>query len=276
MEGGVSADGHVSSTEIIINGPHQTHDVQMTVMFGCFFSDPACERQPDVMRISPKIIQYMRADVMFIKHGWKMFKWQANQSDFLPFFSSSSSSPVHSVRKILAPVRLPSPPQTHRLEMPRFTRLNAADKRPSRVVKALQRALPITVPPWTKHTQTKIHQTFHMNHVQKSVLMLNVLLQKCIAVLRSNAPFMHEAHIKQPGVHQSIRTFKCKTDPTNSLTEIHQKVCRYLVSSCYFSHETHANDFISGFLMQLSFVKQWQRLSNKVWIFSQTSSYLFH
>lgn len=67
--------------------------------------------------------------------------------DLVPFFTSSSRSPLHSERKMLAPVRLPSPPQTHRLEMPRFTRLKAAAKRPSRVVKALQRALPITVPP---------------------------------------------------------------------------------------------------------------------------------
>lgn len=47
-----------------------------------------------------------------------------------------------------APVRLPSPPMTQRLVMPCSTRLRAARSRPARVVKALQRALPITVPPW--------------------------------------------------------------------------------------------------------------------------------
>lgn len=73
--------------------------------------------------------------------------WQHFLESTLPFCTSSASRPLHSLRKTLAPVRLPSPPHTHRLVMPLFTRLKAAESRPSRVVKALHRALPITVPP---------------------------------------------------------------------------------------------------------------------------------
>lgn len=40
-----------------------------------------------------------------------------------PAPTSSSSRLPHSLRKMLAPVRLPSPPMTHRLVMPRCTRL---------------------------------------------------------------------------------------------------------------------------------------------------------
>lgn len=64
-----------------------------------------------------------------------------------PFCASSSSSPLHSSRKRLAPVKLPSPPITQRLVIPLRTRLRAACRRPSRVRKGLQRALPMTVPP---------------------------------------------------------------------------------------------------------------------------------
>lgn len=72
----------------------------------------------------------------------------------IPFWANSSSSPLHSSRKMLAPVRLPSPPITHTLVMPSWTRLRAAFKRPSRLRKALQRALPIIVPPWKRHKIT--------------------------------------------------------------------------------------------------------------------------
>lgn len=41
----------------------------------------------------------------------------------LPCSTSSVSRPLHSSLKRLAPVRLPSPPITHRLVMPRCTRL---------------------------------------------------------------------------------------------------------------------------------------------------------
>lgn len=68
-----------------------------------------------------------------------------------PCRSSSSNRPLHSSLNRLAPVRLPSPPITHRLVMPRWTRLCAALRRPSRVRNSLQRALPMTVPPWGKH-----------------------------------------------------------------------------------------------------------------------------
>lgn len=66
----------------------------------------------------------------------------------LPCSTNSFSSPLHSSLKRLAPVRLPSPPITHRLVMPCCTRLWAAFRRPSWVRNSLQRALPITVPPW--------------------------------------------------------------------------------------------------------------------------------
>lgn len=64
-----------------------------------------------------------------------------------PAWTRSTSSPLHSVLNWLAPVRLPSPPITHRLVMPSFTRLQAAFIRPSLALKSLQRALPMTVPP---------------------------------------------------------------------------------------------------------------------------------
>lgn len=65
----------------------------------------------------------------------------------LPARTRSASSPLHSVLNALAPVRLPSPPITHRLVMPSFTKLQAAFIRPSLALKSLQRALPMTVPP---------------------------------------------------------------------------------------------------------------------------------
>lgn len=76
----------------------------------------------------------------------------------LPFCTSSASRLLHSLRKMLAPVRLPSPPHTHKLVMPFFTRLRAAASLPSRVVKALHRALPITVPPCSHMTSHKPNQ----------------------------------------------------------------------------------------------------------------------
>lgn len=98
----------------------------------------------------------------------------------LPCSTSSVSRPLHSSLNRLAPVRLPSPPITHRLVMPRCTRLWAAFRRPSWVRNSLQRALPITVPPWEQRTlisdggtdfspQTRISEllicsTHHLQH----------------------------------------------------------------------------------------------------------------
>ena len=65
----------------------------------------------------------------------------------LPCSTSSASSPLHSSLNRLAPVRLPSPPITHRLVMPFSTRWCAALRRPSCERNSLQRALPMTVPP---------------------------------------------------------------------------------------------------------------------------------
>lgn len=74
-----------------------------------------------------------------------------------PFWASSSSSPVHSWRKRLAPVREPSPPITTRFVMPRFTRLAAALRRPGRSLKSMHRAEPITVPPRWMILDTEAH-----------------------------------------------------------------------------------------------------------------------
>ena len=65
----------------------------------------------------------------------------------IPFLSSSSSRSGHSCLKQLAPVKLPSPPITTRLAMPKLTRLLAALSRPWRSRKSLHLALPIMVPP---------------------------------------------------------------------------------------------------------------------------------
>jgi len=70
-------------------------------------------------------------------------------NDNRPVLTSSSRSEDHSCLNRLAPVRLPSPPMQTRLVMLFWTRLYAAFSRPSRVMKSLQRALPITVPPYT-------------------------------------------------------------------------------------------------------------------------------
>lgn len=71
-----------------------------------------------------------------------------HESNVSPDFWRSLNKSLHSERKVSAPVRLPSPPMTHRLVIPRFTRLWAARSRPSRSRKSLHRALPITVPPF--------------------------------------------------------------------------------------------------------------------------------
>lgn len=84
--------------------------------------------------------------------------------DCLPARTRSASRPLHSVLNSLAPVRLPSPPITHRLVMPSFTRLQAAFMRPSLVRKSLQRALPMTVPPLHMNAERKmIHFSVRSN-----------------------------------------------------------------------------------------------------------------
>lgn len=64
-----------------------------------------------------------------------------------PLLTKCPNNSLHSVRNWLAPVKLPSPPITHRFVIPLLTRLYAAFMRPSFVWKSLQRALPMTVPP---------------------------------------------------------------------------------------------------------------------------------
>jgi len=66
----------------------------------------------------------------------------------IPVDTSSSSKLLHSWRNRLAPVKLPSPPMHTRFVMPLSNKFNAARRRPSRSRKSLQRALPITVPPY--------------------------------------------------------------------------------------------------------------------------------
>jgi len=104
--------------------------------------------------------------------GWVSFKaqWQVDNESRLPFWTSSSSRLLHSVRKMLAPVRLPSPPHTHRLVMPFFTRLKAAAILPSRVVKALHRALPITVPPCSRDVISQVRSQIKTHSAQHSAI----------------------------------------------------------------------------------------------------------
>ena len=64
-----------------------------------------------------------------------------------PEAASSPTSSGHSCLSRSAPVRLPSPPITTRLSMPVFRKFRAACRRPSRVRKRSERAVPIVVPP---------------------------------------------------------------------------------------------------------------------------------
>lgn len=80
-----------------------------------------------------------------------------------PSFWRSFNKSLHSERKVSAPVRLPSPPMTHRLVIPRFTRLWAARSRPSRSRKSLHRALPITVPPCRGEVEFKSSGNFEFH-----------------------------------------------------------------------------------------------------------------
>lgn len=77
-----------------------------------------------------------------------------DENNVSPAFWRSFNKSLHSERKVSAPVRLPSPPMTHRLVIPSFTRLLAARSRPSRSRKSLHRALPITVPPFGKEVKS--------------------------------------------------------------------------------------------------------------------------
>lgn len=47
VEGRISADGHVCPTEIIIDGAHQSHDVQVSVLLGRFRCDSTCEEEEE-------------------------------------------------------------------------------------------------------------------------------------------------------------------------------------------------------------------------------------
>ena len=66
---------------------------------------------------------------------------------YLLFLCSSCINSGHSERNKSAPVKEPSPPQTTSISIPSLTILCAADSRPSRVLNAAERAVPINVPP---------------------------------------------------------------------------------------------------------------------------------
>ena len=71
----------------------------------------------------------------------------ATSGEISPEVTSSASSPAHSCRNRLAPVRLPSPPMTTSASMPRSTMFFAAVRRPSWVRNCCDRAVPMAVPP---------------------------------------------------------------------------------------------------------------------------------
>lgn len=125
----VGANGHVGAAEVVVDGSDHANNVERWVPLSFFLIDQTWKTTLD--------------GVQSIK--------TCMASKNLPFLRSSSNRPLHSSRNRLAPVRLPSPPITHRLVMLRFTRLCAAFRRPSRVRNSLQRALPMTVPPWGNH-----------------------------------------------------------------------------------------------------------------------------
>jgi len=92
-----------------------------------------------------------------------------NPNEHTPVDTSSSSKLLHSWRNRLAPVKLPSPPMHTRFVMPLSNKFNAARRRPSRSRKSLQRALPITVPPF-KYTTTTTTTTPTTSHFYLSAL----------------------------------------------------------------------------------------------------------
>lgn len=153
MQSRVGSNGHVSAAEVIVYGAHKTNDVQVIVLLCHLVCNPSwrnaqtillqqCATVPVLARNEANSTPHFIPNVMpNVLHNR------------LPFCTSSSSRLLHSLRKMLAPVRLPSPPHTQRLVMPFFTRLKAAEILPSRVVKDLQRALPITVPPYKSETK---------------------------------------------------------------------------------------------------------------------------
>lgn len=126
----VSSNGHVCAAEVVVDGTDHADYVELWVAARFFLADQTWETSSGPMR---------RVHVG---------ETESPCIPTSPFLSSSSSRPLHSSRNRLAPVRLPSPPITHRLVTLRFTRLCAALSRPSWVRNSLQRALPMTVPPW--------------------------------------------------------------------------------------------------------------------------------
>lgn len=138
VQGRVGADGHIRAAEVVVNGADHADDVELRVTAGCLRVDQTCKTGEGGGEVLAGMFVHV---VREVKRG----------GERPPCCSSSSNRPLHSSLNRLAPVRLPSPPITHRLVMPRCTRLCAAFRRPSWVRNSLQRALPMTVPPWGQH-----------------------------------------------------------------------------------------------------------------------------
>ena len=76
----------------------------------------------------------------------------ACSSVIVPFDLSWATRSGHSALKTSAPVREPSPPHTTSESMPSMIRLFAAARRPSWVRNAVERAVPMRVPPLMKES----------------------------------------------------------------------------------------------------------------------------
>ena len=139
----------------------------------------------------------------------------------VPSLTSSSNSDVHSCRNMLAPVKLPSPPMHMRLVMPVCTRLKAALRRPSRVMKSVHRALPITVPPYRQQHNLLATETLNAQQSSRSWI-----------------------HLKQTSVDSLWP--HCNSEWTNVFHPFHDHNCisaAYAVMRCPFVCLSHVRGF---------------------------------
>lgn len=118
----------------------------------------SAEWQPMVESVPERSlsIEPTRPTMLRCLNGWS---WLAVNS---PLDSSSSSSDGHSARNLSAPVSEPSPPQIMRALMPSRMRFLAAARRPARSKKAMQRAVPMSVPPSDSQPRTSFHSILRM------------------------------------------------------------------------------------------------------------------
>ena len=129
VERGGRADGHVRQRHVVVDGPDQADDLEMPVSLDLLVRDAACGR-----RRREGAGEQKRARLGRKQRGG-------------PSARSFSTSVGHSDLKTSAPVRDPSPPHTTRASIPSMIKLCAAVRRPSGVLKATDRAVPIKVPP---------------------------------------------------------------------------------------------------------------------------------